>query len=285
MAAAPYPIPEKPRLPAGRFVLYFCLAAALIASFIISESNPALLVQPGPLKSMGEFLSGFLRPDFSPAFLREIHQPVLETIQLATAGTALALLFGTPLAFFAASTFTLGGVLFEGDPDPGPWKKRLRTATYLGARFVLNFMRSIPELVWALLFVRAVGLGPAPGVLGLGVAYAGVVGKVFAEILEGADLQPAISLRASGASLPKVIVYGVIPAASKTLLSYTLYRWECAMRAAAILGFVGAGGLGQQIQISMRMFEHSQTATLILALFVLVAGTDVLSAYIRRRLS
>ncbi|MDA1001615.1 MAG: phosphate/phosphonate ABC transporter permease [bacterium] len=285
MTAAASAIPEKPRLSPGGFVFFFSLAAVLLASFVLTDSNPVLLFRQDSLNSMANFLSGFLRPDFSAAFLREIGKPVLETIQLATAGTFLALLFGAPLSLFAASTFTLGGALFEGDPDPGPWKKRFHSAVYLSARFVLNFMRSIPELVWALMFVRAVGLGPAPGVLGLGVAYAGVVGKVFAEILEGADLRPAISLRAAGASLPKVIFYGVVPTVFRTLLSYTLYRWECAMRAAAILGFVGAGGLGQQIEISMRMFEHGQTATLILALFALVAGADVLSAFIRRRIS
>ncbi|MEE9275751.1 MAG: phosphate/phosphonate ABC transporter permease [bacterium] len=284
IANAPAP-PARPPLSPGRFALLIAAGAALLASLRISEVNPALLFAPDALRSMGEFGAGFLPPDLSAAYLLETLRPAAETVQLATAGTALALLLGIPLALAAAGSFSLGGPLFAGDPPAGLLRRTLRTAPYFLSRLILNFMRSIPELIWALLFVRAVGLGPTAGVIGLGIAYAGVVGKVFAEILEGTDLQPAVALRAAGASLPKAILYGVLPPAFRTLLSYTLYRWECAMRAAAILGFVGAGGLGQHIAISMRMFEHARTATLILELFLLVALTDILSARIRRRLS
>ncbi len=276
-------IPPRPRASAGRFALLLAAAAAVLSSLRMTEFNPALLVSPEALKSMAGFGRGFLPPDLSPDFLLTTLRPIAETVQLATAGTALALLFGFPLSLMAAATFHLGGPLFEGDPPRGAGERSLRAAPYWASRLALNAMRSIPELIWALLFVRITGLGPAAGILGIGVAYAGIMGKVFAEIMEGADVRPTLALRAAGASRPQAVLYGVIPGSFRTLLSYSLYRWECAMRAAAILGFVGAGGLGQQIEISMRMFEHHRTATLILELFVLVALSDALSAYLRRR--
>jgi phosphonate transport system permease protein len=271
-------------MAAGRFVLLLAGAAAVLASLRFVEFNPALLLYPDALASMADFGQGFFPPDLSLDFLSTTLRPALETIQLATAGTALALAFGIPLSLMAAGTFHLGGgPLFEGDPPARGMRGTLRPAPYWISRLALNAMRSIPEIIWALLFVRMTGLGAAAGILGIGVAYAGIMGKVFAEIMEGTDMRPAIALRAAGASRPQAIVYGVIPGAMRTLLSYTLYRWECAMRAAAILGFVGAGGLGQQIEISMRMFEHTRTATLIIELFLLVALADVISGYIRRR--
>ncbi|MFC1491359.1 PhnE/PtxC family ABC transporter permease [Nitrospinota bacterium] len=279
---APQP-PPRPPIPAGRFTILAAAAAAVLASLRMTEFNPALLVSPEALKSMADFGRGFIPPDLSPGFLATTLKPVTETIQLATAGTALALMLGFPLSLMAAATFHLGGPLFEGDPPAGAGKRTLRAAPYWASRLVLNAMRSIPDLIWALLFVRITGLGPAAGVLGIGVAYAGILGKVFAEIMEGADIRPVLALHAAGATRPQAVLYGVIPGSFRTLLSYSLYRWECAMRAAAILGFVGAGGLGQQIEISMRMFEHHRTATLIVELFLLVALSDVISSYLRRK--
>ena len=283
MSAPPASPPARPPVSAGQFTIMAGIAAAVLASLRYTEFNPILLAQPGPLKAMADFGWGFLPPDLSLAFLATTLKPAIETIQLATAGTALALLLGFPLSLMAAGTFHLGGPLFEGDPPAGKARKFLGAAPYWVSRLMLNAMRSIPELIWALLFVRITGLGPAAGILGIGVAYAGILGKVFAEIMEGTDARAAISLRATGATRPQAVLYGILPASFRMLLSYTLYRWECGMRAAAILGFVGAGGLGQQIEISMRMFEHHRTATLIAELFLLVALSDFISSRLRRK--
>lgn len=275
--------PPRPPLSAAKFTLLVSMAAAIIASLRLTEFNPILLISPSALKSMAEFGSGFFPPEHTTEFLLRSLKPVAETVQLATAGTFLALLLGFPLSLMASSTFHLDGPLFEGDPPLGQNRRRLRSSPYWISRFILNVLRSIPELIWALLFVRITGLGPAAGVMGIGVAFSGILGKIFAEIMEGADMRPAVALRSSGASRPQAILYGIIPPSYRSLLSYTLYRWECGMRAAAILGFVGAGGLGQQIEISMRMFDHHHAATLILELFILVALTDFISAYFRRK--
>lgn len=278
-------IPPHPAASKEKKVLLAAAALILLGSLLFTHANPALLLSPGSLRSMGNFGAAFFPPDLSWAFLSASLRPAVETIQLATAGTALAILLGFPMALLAAANFHLGGVLFEGDPELPPAGRRLRASPYWLSRLALNFMRSIPELVWALIFVRAVGLGALAGVLALGVAYGGILGKVFAEIMEGADLRPALALRAAGASRPKAILYGVLPPVFRQLLSYGLYRWECGMRAAAIMGFVGAGGLGQHIEIAMRMFEHRQTATLILELALLIGLTDLISARLRRRLA
>lgn len=283
MSAAAPPVPARPPLSPGRLALLVAAAAAILASLRLTHFNPALLLSPDSLKSMGAFAMGFVPPNLSREFLSTTLKPAVETVQLATAGVFLAFVLGFPLAMLAAGNLYLGGALFEGDPAPTRARRLLRALPYVLSRFVLNVMRSIPELVWALLFVRAVGLGPVPGILGIGVAYGGIVGKVYAEILESADVRPAIALRAAGASRPQVILYALLPQAFRTLLSYSLYRWECAMRAAVILGFVGAGGLGQQIEITMRMFEHHSAATLVIELFFLVAMSDVLSTFLRRR--
>jgi phosphonate transport system permease protein len=150
------------------------------------------------------------------------------------------------------------------------------------ARGILSVFRCIPEFVWAFMFVRAVGLGPFPGVLAIGVSYGGMLGKVYSEILENLAVQPSEALQATGASRPKVLLYGMLPQALPQLVSYTLYRWECAVRASAILGFIGAGGLGQQIELSMRMFNFHEVITLVLILLLLVSVVDFLSAKARK---
>jgi phosphonate transport system permease protein len=135
------------------------------------------------------------------------------------------------------------------------------------------------------MFVRAVGLGPFPGVLAIGVSYGGMLGKVYSEILENLAVQPSEALQATGATRWKVLVYGMLPQAMPHLVSYSLYRWECAVRASAILGFIGAGGLGQQIELSMRMFNFSEVLTLVLILFLLVAAVDFVSARARKAIT
>ena len=277
-------LPPRPNVPTGQRVLRIAAALAVLASLVLVGADPRLLFSSEAFSALGSFGAAFLRPDLSYEFLSETIGPTIETVRLATAGTVLAILLGAPLSLLATSTFTFAPALRGGEAAPSTARRAVRRSLWAGSRLLLNTLRSIPELVWALLFVRALGLGPGPGILALGVAYAGVLGKVYAEILESTDLRPAHALRTSGASLPVAILWGVLPKALPTLVSYGLYRWECAMRAAAVLGFVGAGGLGQHIEISMRMFDHARAATLLLELLVLVIATDALSGLLRRRL-
>ena len=152
-------------------------------------------------------------------------------------------------------------------------------------RGLLIFLRSVPEIVWALLFVRAVGLGPSAGVLAIAITYGGMLGKVYAEIFESVDPRPARALLAAGSPRLAAFAYGVLPNAAAEVLSYTVYRWECAIRASVVMGFVGAGGLGQQIDLSLRMFAGGEVASMLLTFFALVLLADRLSRLLRNRLS
>jgi phosphonate transport system permease protein len=153
-----------------------------------------------------------------------------------------------------------------------------------GVRWVLIVLRSVPELVWALVFVRVVGLGPTAGVLAIALTYGGMLGKVYGEILESGEAHATQSLLRNGSSRLQAFFYGLLPQNAAELTSYTVYRWECAIRSSVILGFVGAGGLGQQMDNSMKMFNGGEVATMLLVFIALVALADKASALLRRAL-
>ncbi|MCX7252984.1 MAG: ABC transporter permease subunit, partial [Burkholderiales bacterium] len=151
-------------------------------------------------------------------------------------------------------------------------------------RLILIFMRSIPELIWALVFVRVVGLGPAAGVLAIALTYAGMLGKIYGEILESGNTDSSENLLRNGAGRLQTFFYAVLPQNLTELTSYTVYRWECAIRSSAVLGFVGAGGLGQQMDNSMRMFNGSEVATILIIFMILVALSDSFSDLLRKQI-
>ncbi len=250
-------------------------------SLRVAQVDPRLLFEREALGNLARFVAGMLPPDLSWGFLSLMARPVLETIQISVMGTVIAVLIGLPLGLLATGSLTWSGILHEQRPAGGRWL--LGFVPYVLARALLSVFRSIPEFVWAFMFVRAVGLGPFPGVLAIGVAYGGMLGKVYSEILEGVNPRPLEALHAGGAGRLGIVLYGFLPQALPNVISYTLYRWECAIRASAILGFVGAGGLGQQVELSMRMFQFDQVVTILGLLFLLVAGVDFVSGKIRAR--
>jgi phosphonate transport system permease protein len=263
-------------------VLGICLLAAFLGSWHLAQVRPALLFEPESRRNMARFVAGMFPPELSPEFLRLLVTPAMETVQISVMGTVLAVAVGLPLGLLGTASLTHAGVLHELELRGSRARRLLHAGPYLAARAVLSVFRSIPEFVWAFVFVRAVGLGPAAGVLAIGISYGGMLGKVYSEILENLELRPSEALHASGAPRAAVLLYGMLPQALPQLVSYTLYRWECAVRASAILGFVGAGGLGQQIELSMRMFDFQEVVTLVVVLFLLVAGVDVISERVRK---
>ncbi len=276
LSAARFPASSKRAFP---FLFWLAFGVALLASLRVAQVDPRLLFQPEVLANVSRFLTGAFPPELSPRFLALLIPSALETIQISVVGTAIAVAVGLPLGLLATSSLVWSGVLHE---RRRPAARALAFVPYALARGLLSVFRSIPEFVWAFMFVRAVGLGPFPGVLAIGVAYGGMLGKVYSEILEGVNPRPLEALQAAGAGRMQVILYGLLPQALPGVLSYTLYRWECAIRASAILGFVGAGGLGQQIELSMRMFNFHEVLTLLGVLFFLVAGVDLVSGRVRR---
>ncbi|HZA57477.1 MAG TPA: phosphonate ABC transporter, permease protein PhnE [Candidatus Udaeobacter sp.] len=221
-------------------------------------------------------------PDFSPAVVQETLKGTIETFAISFMGTLMAVVIALSIVFFASRNLIYSGLLYEMEPKQG-WKRLVRMVPYLTAKSLLNILRTIPEMVWALIFVFLVGLGPFPGVLALGVHTGGVLGKLFGEVLEDVDMQPIESLQATGANRFQILFYGIVPQVLPQFIAYTLYRWEVNIRVAAVLGLVGAGGLGQRIHIAISLFLEHQLLTLLLAIYVLVTIVDYLSAYLRRK--
>ncbi|WP_046270455.1 PhnE/PtxC family ABC transporter permease [Pseudomonas syringae] len=260
-----------------RLLLTLLAVALLWPGIRLAELNPLVLLQADNARTMGSFLVGFWPVAHSAEFLGLLLDATLQTLAIATAGIALALLLAVPASLLASQALSLSAASRGGRPG---WLGRcLRWP----ARGVLIFLRSVPEIVWALLFVRAVGLGPTAGVLAIAITYAGMLGKVYAEIFESVDQRPAHALLQAGSGRLAALAYGILPNAAAELTSYTVYRWECAVRASVVMGFVGAGGLGQQIDLSMRMFAGDEVASMLLTFLLLVLLADQLSRLLRRQ--
>jgi len=276
LAAPPVPL----RDPAAR-----TRATALVVAVVVlwpllwlAEFKPWQLFASGNLQVMGNFLAGFLPPSTAPDFLALLWKATLETLAIATAGIALAFVVAVPLAVVATRSLAVSRI------GPGPGRgagAAVRTVT----RGLLTVLRAIPEVVWALVFVRALGLGPGAGVLALAVTYGGMLGKVYTEILESGDTRSARALLEAGSPRLGALFYALVPSTAQELASYTVYRWECAVRASVVMGFVGAGGLGQLMDQSMKMLNGGEASTILLTFLALVIVADAMSAVIRRVLS
>jgi len=234
-------------------------------------------------RQIATYVGRLFPPDASAATVRDAGVGALETFAISLIGSLLAVVIGLPLSLVATRTLLYHGILYESGPL-GPVSRALRIAVYALGKALLNVLRTIPEIVWALIFVFMVGLGPFPGVLALGVHTGGVLGKLFGEVLEDVDPGPLEALQGTGASRFRILVYGVLPQALPQFVSYALYRWEVNIRAAAVMGFVGAGGLGQRIYVAINLFHDHQLLTLILAIYLIVTLVDALSAYLRAQL-
>ena len=245
--------------------LLLAMLALVVASFWSLDLQWAQFLSLDAARSMGRFLAEFVPPDTSPEFLKKVAVGTWETLAMSALGTVLAAAGGLLLALPASR-------LHADDGAPA------RGAT----RLLLNALRAIPELVWAGLLLIAAGLGPFAGTLALALHTTGVLGRLFAEALENAPAGPADALRAQGVGKVRVFLYATLPQVLPQLLSYTLYRWENNIRAAAVLGVVGAGGLGQLLSFHMGLFHMGKTATLLGAMLLLVAAVDALSYGVRR---
>ncbi|WP_417778772.1 PhnE/PtxC family ABC transporter permease [Stutzerimonas xanthomarina] len=267
------------RDPAARSRLLLTLIALILLwpGLSLSELDLSVLVDDSNADTMGAFLSGFWPPTHDTAFLYLLGRATLETLAIATAGMTMALALAVPCALLATRALSISALSREGRPHW--WAQAVRWPV----RGLLIVLRSVPEIVWALLFVRAVGLGPTAGVLAIAITYAGMLGKVYAEIFESVDPLPTRALIGAGGSRLQAFAYGVLPQATGEMLSYTVYRWECAIRASVVMGFVGAGGLGQQMDLSIRMFAGGEVASMLLTFLVLVLLADLLSQLLRRR--
>jgi phosphonate transport system permease protein len=249
-----------PRTPLTTLLLWGALLAVLAGSWKGADMRPLDLLRDSG--NMAQYASGFFPPDFSD--WRHYLAELTITLQIALWGTVLAIVCSVPLALLAAGNIT-------------PWW------VHQPVRRVLDACRAINEMLFALLFVVAVGLGPFAGVLALWVHTTGTLAKLFSEAVEAIDPQPVEGIRATGAHPLAEIIYGVIPQVMPLWISYALYRFESNVRSASVVGMVGAGGIGMVLWDVIRGFEYAQTAAVLIMLVVSVSMIDLLSSKLRKR--
>ena len=254
------------RNSSGWFVLAFLML--VIASFVSLELDWASFASLEAGQSMYRFIKDFFPPDLSHKFLSTVALAAWETLAMSALGTLIAAVFGLALAVPASRL----------SKQDAAW---LRSPS----RLLLNVLRAIPELVWAALLLISAGLGPMAGTLALALHTSGVLGRLFAEAIENVPSDAGDALRIQGVGPLLVFAYATLPQALPQLMSYTLYRWENNIRAATVLGVVGAGGLGQLLSFNMGLFLMNKTATILGAMLLMVALVDALSFGLRRRLS
>jgi len=224
--------------------------------------NPVALAKGVPF--MADFFSRMFPPNL--AHLTLLGDATVETLQIAVWGTLIAVLISIPLALLGAKNTTPHPVVFHA------------------TRMFLNALRAINELVFALIFVAAVGLGPFAGVLAIALHATGMLAKFCAEEVEGVDKGPIEAIAATGGSRMQVILFGIVPQVIPAFISYSIYRFDVSIRAATILGLVGAGGLGFSLIKTMKLFQYHETATCILVIFVLVFVSDWICSRLRSRI-
>jgi phosphonate transport system permease protein len=245
-----------------RFVLILLGIAIVVQTFIVVEARPQDLITG--VHGMADLIWRAVPPDFSK--LPAAVWPTLQTIDIALFGTMVGIVIAVPLAMLAASNVT-----------PSRF-------AYYTARAIIGLARAVPDLVWALLFVTAVGLGPFPGGLALGVHSVGMLGRLFAETIEQMDMAPIHALELTGARRIQVFSHGIIPTILPSLLGISLYRLDENIRSSLVLGFVGAGGIGFELLTAMNLFQYQEVSLLLIIIFVIVLAAERLSAALRARL-
>jgi len=246
-----------------RFVAVLTALAILAQCLIVVQARPQDLVTG--VHGMADIIRRSMPPDFAqfPSTL----WPTLETVDIALFGTIVGIAIAAPLAMLAAANMTPSRPL------------------YYAARAAIGFARAVPDLVWALLFVTAVGLGPFPGGLALGVHSVGMLGRLFAETIEHMEMAPVHALEAAGARRIQVFTHGILPSLLPALLGISLYRLDENIRSSLVLGFVGAGGIGFELLTAMNLFQYREVSLLLIIIFIIVLGAERLSARLRQRLA
>lgn len=258
----PAPPPMKPKRRHARWTGAAAVLAVAASSLIGTNVGLGSLVSGR--SGAARLLSGFFPPDLSGDFLLSVLAAAVETLQISIAGLLLGLLLGFPLA-----------VLIAGNVQAPRWLAS-------GCRLLATGLRGVPEILWALIFVATVGLGPPAGVYAISLHAAGLMAKLCSEQLEAVDPAPVEALRLTGAGRAATTLLAIVPQARNGLASLVLYQWECNIRTSSVVGFVGAGGIGQALDISLRLFRYRELATLLIAVLILVVAVDQISRRIRR---
>jgi phosphonate transport system permease protein len=259
------PFDETVAVPSKRH-LWLSIAIAIAVAALFAQALVVVKARPQDLVTGVSGMADLLRRATPPniSLLGQVLWPTLETFDAAVFGTVVGMIVALPLAILAARNVTPSPIL------------------YAIARAGIGLTRAVPDLIWALLFVTAVGLGPFPGALALAVHSIGMLGRLFAEVIEDIDMGPVESLTLTGASRLQVFTHAVVPGVAPSLIGITLYRLDENVRASLVLGFVGAGGIGFQILSAMNLFQYRDVSLYLLLTFVLVLAVERSSAALRR---
>lgn len=272
-------LPSRPS-PWNRRSLWGLLGLAAVAWALLQTGLPgADLVNPGGWGQLREFLAAALRPALGTRFLRLAGEAALATLAFAVCGTFLSLILGTVGGILASEAWWRSVFRARHGAPARRWR-----APWLTVRAMLAVPRAIHEIVWGLFFIALVGLDPLVGVLAIAIPYGAITAKVFSEILDEAARDSLDALLDRGVRPDKAFLYSLVPEAFPDLLSYGFYRFECSIRSAAVLGIIGAGGLGYQIFLSLQALRYREMWTFLLALVVLTGLTDAWSGWLRRRM-
>lgn len=237
------------------------LLIVLAAAWYVGLLNASVLIDGLP--SIGTLMAESFPPDFSNAL--SWWGPLLDTLAMSIAGTAIAVIFSLVLAFLAARNTSPHPVVFHL------------------TRILLNALRSVPELIMGIIFVAAVGFGALPGVLALGLHSIGMVGKFFAEAIEHVDEAPVEAARAAGATPMQILWHAVLPQVMPQFADVSIYRWEYNFRASTVMGMVGAGGIGFELMGSLRIMQYQEVSAILLVILVMVTIVDGISGRLRTR--
>ena len=248
---------------AFRAIMLLLLVLVVVQAAFVVHARPQDLVTG--VYGMADIIRRAMPPDFGSIDL--VWWPALETVDIAIFGTLGGVVLALPLAILAAANVTPSRSL------------------YYAARGIIGFARAVPDLVWALLFVTAVGLGPFPGALALSVHSIGMLGRLFAETIEHMDMAPIDALTLTGARRLQVFSHGVVPSILPALTGIALYRLDENIRSSLVLGFVGAGGIGFELLSAMSLFQYQLVSLYLIVTFVIVIAAERLSALVRARLA
>ena len=251
------------RLSPLTFAMVVAVAAFVLVSIQQVSPSPGQLA--GGVPRMANLVDRMLPPSFEPGFLVRVFWRLLETFQIAIAGTAIGMLLSLPIAWLSA----------RGLSPLGLGRHAMRA--------LISLFRTVPDLVWALLFVSAVGLGAVAGTLTMVVDTIGVCGRFYAEAMEDADKQPQEALGAGGASRCQIVSAAVVPDAMPSMINTSLFALEKAVRSSVVLGLVGAGGIGQELKVAFDLFQYQNTSTIILAIVVIVLVMEQLTDWLRSK--
>ena len=253
---------ERYRKMAVQFATF--VVAAVVLYWTAVDTNVSLGELVRGIPAIANYVARMYPPDW--AYSRALLGPTIETIEIAIWGTVLGIVLGLPLGLLGARNITP------------------HVTIYAASRFILNALRGVSELVFALIFVSAVGLGPFPGILALALHNAGMLGKFYAEAIEAIDPGPVEALQATGANWIQIIVFAIIPQVTPHFITYNMYRFEVSIRSATVLGLVGAGGIGFYLISSIRLFDYQETAIVLIIIVLLVVITDYLGTRLRARI-